>query len=69
MEYLKDTAIWDYRIAKKDLADPKVLLWYLNRKAQMADWAGLNKKLFLKNLDKLKISVYRKKAIKIFFQK
>lgn len=69
MEYLKDTAIWDYKIAKKDLADPKVLLWYLNRKTQMADWVGLDKRLLLKNLDKLNISLYRKKAIKIFFQK
>jgi len=68
MKYLKDASIWDYKIKKSDLKDPKILLWYLNRKAQFADWANLDKKLLLKNLNRLDISKYRKRAIKIFFQ-
>ncbi|EKD56104.1 MAG: hypothetical protein ACD_58C00297G0009 [uncultured bacterium] len=64
---LNDISIWDYKISKKDLSDPKVLLWYLERKAQMADWVGLDKKVLVKNLNKLNISPYRKKAIKLYF--
>lgn len=64
---LKDKSIWDYKIDKKDLKDPKVLRWYLERKAQMADWQGIDKQLLLKNVDKLNISFYRKKAIKLYF--
>lgn len=67
MKQIKSAAIWDYEIDKKDLKDPKVLLWYLERKAKMADWQGLNKHLLLKNLSKLNISPYRKKAIKLYF--
>lgn len=67
MKTLVDTSVWDYKVDKKDLQDPKVLLWYLNRKTKMADWRGLNKKMLLQNVDKLDISPYRKKAIKIFF--
>lgn len=67
MKTLKDISIWDYKINQKDLKDPKVLIWYLQRKAQMADWGGINKKVLIKNLDKLNISSYRKKAIKLYF--
>ena len=67
MVKLKDKSIWDYKVDRKDLKDPQVLKWYLERKAQMADWQGLNKQLLLKNLNKLNISPYRKKAIKLYF--
>ena len=67
MKVLNDISIWDYKVAKKDLKDPKVLLWYLQRKVQMADWVGLDKKVLINNLDKLTISPYRKKAIKLYF--
>lgn len=69
MKTLQDISIWDYTINEKDLKDPKVLLWYLERKAQMADWDGINKKLLIENLNKLNISLYRKKAIKLYFGK
>lgn len=65
---LKDKSIWEYQIDKKDLSDPKILLWYLQRKAKMADWQGLDKKLLLKHLNKLNLSKYRKKAIKLYFK-
>lgn len=67
MKIVKNQAIWDYKISQKDLKDPKVLLWYLQRKAQMADWQNLDKKALLDNLTKLRISSYRKKAIKLYF--
>lgn len=67
MKTLKDAAIWDYKINKSDLKNQEILLWYLERKAKMADWQGINKKLLLKHLNKLNISHYRKKAIRIFF--
>lgn len=69
MKTLQDISIWDYKINKKDLKDPKVFLWYLERKAQMADRSGLNKRVLIKNLNKLNISPYRKKAIKLYFDK
>lgn len=67
MQYLKDKPIWDYKIKQSDLNDSKVYMWYLNRKAQMADWQNLDKNLLIKNLDKLNISKYRKLAIKLYF--
>lgn len=67
MTKVNDLAIWDYKIKKKDLADPKILKWYLERKISLADWENLDKKILLKNLGKLDISPYLKQAIKIYF--
>jgi hypothetical protein len=48
--------IWDYDVNKMDLKNPRVLIWYLERKITYGDWESLDKKTLRKYLPKLKIN-------------
>lgn len=47
---------WDYDVRKMDLGNPKVKIWYLNRKLLFGDLFGLKKKDLKKYLPKLDIN-------------
>jgi hypothetical protein len=61
--------IWDYDVKKLDLKNPKVLIWYLERKIEYGDWEALNKEILKKYLPKLKIDFYLKRILKNFLKK
>lgn len=61
--------IWDYNVNKLDLNDPKVLIWYLERKITYGDWESLDKKNLKKYLPKLKINPYLKHILNNFLKK
>lgn len=44
---------WDYDVKKMDLSNPKVKIWYLNRKLLFGDLSGLNRTDLRKYLPKL----------------
>jgi hypothetical protein len=48
--------IWDYDVRKMDLSNPKVKIWYLNRKLRFGDLLGLTKTDLKKYLPKLDIN-------------
>jgi len=47
---------WDYDVEKIDLNNPKVKIWYLNRRLQFGDLLGLRKTDLKKYLPKLDIN-------------
>ena len=61
--------IWDYNVNKLDLSNPKVLIWYLERKITYGDWGSLDKKNLKKYLPKLKINPYIKYILNNFLKK
>ncbi len=61
--------IWDYDVNKLDLKNPKVLIWYLERKITYGDWESLDKKSLKKYLPKLKIDSYLKHILSNFLKK
>jgi hypothetical protein len=66
----KNKAIfWDYDLAKTDLKNPKVLLWYLNRKLRFGDLSGIKKQDLKKFLSKLKINSSLKELLKNYLAK
>jgi len=56
--------IWDYDIRNLDLSDPKVLIWYLQRKIEYGDWEAIDKRTLKKYLSRLKINPYLKEILK-----
>ena len=56
MNKQKSKIIWDYDARKMDLSNPKVKIWYLNRKLLFGDLWGLTKADLKKYLPKLKIN-------------
>jgi len=63
---LNNKYIWDYDIKSLDLSNPKVLVWYLERKITHGDWESLDKITLRKYLPKLKINPYLKNILKKF---
>lgn len=45
--------IWDYDVKSLDLKNPKVLLWYLQRKVECGDWEDLDRKTLKKYRQKI----------------
>ena len=66
---LTEKYIWDYDIKKMDLSNPKVLIWYLQRKIECGDWEVLDKKTLKNYLPKLKINLYLKQILRNFLKK
>ena len=66
MKTLEKT-IWDYQIRRKDLENPKVLRWYLERKINFGDWTGIKEKDLKNNLSKLAIEPEIKKILEKYF--
>jgi len=66
---LNSKYIWDYDIKGLDLDNPKVLIWYLERKINYGDWESLDKKTLGKYLPKLKINPYLKHILRGFLKK
>jgi len=56
MNRQKDKIFWDYDVRKMDLSNPKVKIWYLNRKLLFGDLFGLKKNDLKKYLPKLDIN-------------
>lgn len=66
----KNKAIfWDYDLSRMNLKNPKVKLWYLNRKLQFGDLSGLKKNDLKKYLPKLDISASLKELLKNYLKK
>jgi len=61
--------IWDYDVKKLDLKNPKVLIWYLQRKIEYGDWEALDRKTLKKYLPKLKINPHLKEILRNFLKK
>lgn len=66
---LTEKYIWDYDVKKMDLSNPKVLIWYLQRKIECGDWEVLDRKTLKNYLPKLKINLYLKQILKNFLKK
>lgn len=47
---------WDYDLNRMDLSNPKIMIWYLNRKLRFGDLSGITKRDLRKHLPKLDIS-------------
>jgi len=60
--------IWDYDIKSLDLSNPRVLIWYLERKITYGDWDSLDKKTLRKYLPKLNINIYLKRILNNFLR-
>jgi hypothetical protein len=65
----KDVKFWDYDIKKMDLRNPKVLLWYLNRKLKFGDLSGLKKTDLKKYFSKLDINYSLKEMLRNYLVK
>jgi hypothetical protein len=63
---LSSKYIWDYDVKNLDLSNPRVLIWYLERKITCGDWDCLDKKTLKKYLPKLKINPYLKEILNKF---
>lgn len=61
---LTDKYIWDYDVKNLDLSNPRVLVWYLQRKIEYGDWEVIDKKTLKKYLPKLKINPYLKNILR-----
>jgi len=59
---------WDYDIKKMDFKNPKVKLWYLNRKLQFGDLTGVKRTDIKRYLNKLDISTSFKELFKNFLK-
>lgn len=56
--------IWDYDTKHINLQDKKVLLWYIQRKAEYGEWKSLDKKILKRNLRNLRLNPYLKQIIR-----
>jgi len=66
----KNKAIfWDYDLAKADFKNPKVALWYLNRKLKFGDLSGIKKYDLKKFLSKLQINSSLKELLRNYLAK
>lgn len=59
---------WDYDVRKMDLSNPKVKIWYLNRKLRFGDLLGLTKTDLKKYLPKLDINPSLKELLTNFLK-
>lgn len=59
---------WDYDVEKMDLNNPKVKIWYLNRRLQFGDLAGLSKADLKKYLPKLDINPSLKELLQNYLK-
>lgn len=65
----KNKAIfWDYDLSKMDFKDPKVKLWYLNRKLQFGDLSEIKKADLKKYLPKLIIDASLKELLQNYLR-
>jgi hypothetical protein len=65
----KGAKFWDYDTKKMDFRNPKVLLWYLNRKLKFGDLKGIKKSDLKKCFSKLNVSDSLKELLKNYFHK
>lgn len=69
MKNEKNKAIfWDYDIDKMDLRNPRVKVWYLNRKIQFGDLRGISRRDLRKYLPKLQIDPSMRELLSNFLQ-
>ena len=59
---------WDYDVKKMDLSNPKVKIWYLNRRLQFGDLLGLTKTDLKKYLPKLDINPSLRELLQNFLK-
>ena len=59
---------WDYDLNKADFSDPKVKIWYLNRKLQFGDFSGITKKDLRKYLPSLDIDASLKELLQNYLK-
>jgi len=59
---------WDYDVRKMNLNDPKVKIWYLNRKLRFGDFLGLSRSDLKKYLPKLDISSSLKELLRNYLK-
>ncbi len=59
---------WDYDLKKMDLSNPKIKLWYLNRKLMFGDLNGIKKSDLKKYLKNLNINPYLKELLKNYLK-
>ena len=59
---------WDYDVKKMDLSNPKVKIWYLNRKLRFGDLSGLNRTDLRKYLPKLDINPSLKELLRNYLK-
>ncbi len=60
---------WDYDVKKMDLENPKVLLWFLNRKLKFGDLSGVKKTDLKKYFYKLNINSSLKELLRNYLAK
>lgn len=60
---------WDYDLNKIDLKNPKIKLWYLNRKLQFGDFSGIKKSDLKKYLPDLTIDSSLKELLQNYLKK
>lgn len=60
---------WDYDLEKADLKNPKVKIWFLNRKLKFGDLRGLKKADLKKHFHKLDINVSLKELLQNYLAK
>ena len=66
---LTDKYIWDYDVKNLDLSNPRVLIWYLERKIEYGDWEVLDRNTLKKYLSRLNINPYLKQILRDFLKK
>lgn len=54
-QYISSSCFWDYKIRKSDLKKPEVRKFWLERKINMCDFKGINKKDLKKYLPDLNV--------------
>ena len=66
----KNKAIfWDYNLKKADFTNPKMVLWYLNRKLRFGDLSAIKKSDLRKYFSKLKINSSLKELLQNYLAK
>jgi hypothetical protein len=66
----KNKAIfWDYDLRKADFKNPKIVLWYLNRKLRFGDFSGIKKSDLKKYLFRLEINSSLKELLQNYLAK
>lgn len=66
MQRISPKGIWDYDVRRIDLSDPYVRTWYVQRKIDVADWEGLNRRLLREALPKVKIDPHLRDLLQEF---
>lgn len=59
---------WDYDLNRMDLSNPKIMIWYLNRKLRFGDLSGITKANLRKHLPKLDISQSLRELLKNYLK-